>query len=251
MLEGAVITDREQALAEIDIYGFTVVNDVLDVDQVGKMKAALVRCERKVGSEHQNRGSARHVANLPTLDPIFFTCLDHPKILPLLIHYLGEKMILGSLNARIVRPGDPEQGLHSDISAGLLNMASPVMMNTVWMLDDFSEENGGTRIVPGSHKSGFDEPPEGFCVRHVHQAEASAGSVLVSNGQSWQGGGANRSLMRRHALFGHYRKDFLRFQVDPHEGFPREWLSLLNSKQKRLLRMGNGLGVPHAADSHD
>ena len=187
------MTDHEQALAELDIYGFTVVHDVLDAGQVTAMKAALIRCEREVGTDHRHRGTARHVANLPTLDPVFFACLDHPRILPLLIHYLGDTLILGSLNARIVRPGDGDQGLHSDIRADLLNMASPVMMNTVWMLDGFSAENGGTRVVPGSHKSGLEAPPEGFCVRHVHQAHAPAGSVLVFNGQCWHGGGANRS----------------------------------------------------------
>ena len=244
------MTDREQALAELDVYGFTVVHDVLDAAQVAAMKAALMRCEREVGTDHRHRGAARHVANLPTLDPVFFTCLDHPEILPLLVHHLGDTLILGSLNARIVRPGDGDQGLHSDIGADLLNMASPVMMNTVWMLDDFSARNGGTRVVPGSHRSGLQEPPEGFRVRHVHQAQAPAGSVLVFNGQCWHGGGANRSQGRRHALFGHYRKHLMRFQVDPHEGFPAEWLPLLNDRQKRLLRMHNGLGAPRSADSH-
>ena len=73
----------------------------------------------------------------------------------------------------------------------MLNPVSPVMMNTVWMLDDFSPEIGGTRIVPGSHKSGLAGPPEGMEVRHVFQPEAPAGSVLVFNGQCWHAGGAN------------------------------------------------------------
>ena len=62
------MTDHEQALAELDIYGFTVVHDVLDAGQVAAMKAALMRCEREVGTDHRHRGAARHVANLPTLD---------------------------------------------------------------------------------------------------------------------------------------------------------------------------------------
>ena len=94
------------------------------------------------------------------------------------------------------------------------------MMNTVWMLDDFSAENGGTRVVPGSHKSGLEAPPEGFCVRHVHQSHAPAGSVLVFNGQCWHGGGANRSQRLRHALFGHYRKELMRFPGRPARGVP-------------------------------
>ncbi len=244
------MNDFEQAVHEIEIYGFTVLEAVLDAAEAGQMREALIRCDREVGTEHAHRGSARHVANLPVLDPVFFRCIDHPRTLPLLEHFLGENLILGSLNSRIVRPGDGDQEFHSDIPVGMLNMASPVMMNTVWMLDDFSPENGGTRVVPGSHKSGLGAPAEGFEVAHVVQPSAPAGSVLVFNGQCWHAGGANNSSADRHALFGHYRKHMLVFQLDPHDGFPAEWYGQLNQRQKELLRMQRGLGALHAADSH-
>ena len=90
---------------------------------------------------------ARHVSQLPTRDPVFWKvtqvkplknthtvhvpcvqwhdmchgvsltefslqCIDHPRILTIVESYLGRDLILGSLAARIVRPGDPEQRLH-------------------------------------------------------------------------------------------------------------------------------------------
>ncbi len=244
------MNELEQALREIEIYGFTVVEKVLAADEVAAMKEALIRCEREVGTDHTHRGTARHVSNLPTLDPVFFKAIDHPQILLLLEPFPGASLILGSLNSRIVRPGDPDQKFHSDISGDMLNMDAPVMMNTVWMLDDFSPANGATRVVPGSHKSGLDEPPEGLDVKHIVQAEAPVGSVLVFNGQCWHAGGANRSDHNRHALFGHYRKRMLVFQCDPHDGFPPEWFDLLTPRQKDLLRMRNGPGSTHAADAH-
>ncbi len=129
-------------------------------------------------------------------------------------------------------------------------MASPIMMNTVWMLDDFTAANGATRIVPGTHKSGLALPPEDMEIKYIHQAIAPAGSVLIFNGQCWHGGGRNRSDHNRHALFAHYRKSMLLFQNDPHDGFPPEWLALLTPRQKELLRMQRGLGAAHAADCH-
>ena len=244
------MNDFDQAVHEIEIYGFTLLETVLDPTEVEQMREALIRCEQEVGTEQTHRGSARHVSNLPVLDPVFFRCIDHPRTLPLLEHFLGDNLILGSLNSRIVRPGDGYQEFHSDIPVGMLNMASPVMMNTVWMLDDFSPENGGTRVVPGSHKSGLGVPPEGFEVAHVVQPPAPAGSVLMFNGQCWHAGGANNSRANRHALFGHYRKHMLVFQLDPHDGFPAEWYGRLNQRQKELLRMQRGLGAMHASDSH-
>ena len=125
------MTEHEQHIAEIEVYGFALVDDVLSADEVGEMKEALIRCEREHGTEHTHRGAASHVANLPTMDPVFFKTIDHARILPLLEHFLEKSLILGSLNSRIVRPGDGEQQLHSDIPKYMLNMDTPVMMNTV------------------------------------------------------------------------------------------------------------------------
>lgn len=235
---------------ELEVYGFTVLPEVLDPQTTALFRTRVADCDRQVGVEHGHRGTARHVANLPTLDQCFHQCIDHPKVLPLIEHFLEPSLILGSLNARIVRPGDGKQGLHGDIPQPMLNMASPVMMNTIWMLDDFNAVSGGTWVVPGSHKSGLAEPRPGFAVPHQLQTEASAGSVLVINGQCWHGGGANTGNANRHALFGHYRKHMLMFQWDPHDDFPAEWWQDLSPRQRQLMRMQGGVGEAHAADMH-
>lgn len=243
-----VITEIETAVQEIDVYGFCLIQDVLTPDQVRSMKEVLIRLNETVGEERVGPGSCRHVSNLPVLDPVFFPIIDHPRTLPILEYFLGPNLILGSLNSRIVRPGDGDQGFHSDIPLEMLNMVSPVMMNTVWMLDDFNPTNGGTRIVPGTHRSG--QSPPRLEVKYHLQPEAPAGSVLIFNGQCWHAGGANKGNSNRHGLFAHYRKRMLLFQCDPHENFRNDWYDLLTLRQKELLRMVKGWGVPHSADSH-
>jgi len=244
------MTENEKEILEIEVYGFTILERVLSEEEADDMREALIRCEKEVGEEHTHRGTARHVYNLPTLDRIFHQTIDHPRTLPILEHFLEESMILGSLNSRIVRPGDGYQDLHGDIPQAMLNMDSPVMMNTVWMLDEFTSEIGATRCVPGSHKSGRALPPKGLDLKHVAEAIAPIGSVLVFNGQTWHGGGRNTGDRNRHALFGHYRKLMCLFQLDPHDDFPEEWLDGLTDRQKQLMRMTKGLGAPHAANSH-
>ena len=46
------MTAPEQMIAEIKVYGFTLVDDVLSADEVEEMKEALIRCEREHGTEH-------------------------------------------------------------------------------------------------------------------------------------------------------------------------------------------------------
>ena len=244
------MTPLEQQILEIELFGFTIIPEVLTAAEAAHLREVMKRLEREQGTDSKHRGTARHVSNLTTLDRAFHPLIDHAKVLPVLEHFLGQGLILGSLNSRIVTPGDGYQGLHSDIPGHMLNPVSPVMMNTVWALDDFSPANGGTRLVPGSHKSGLVEPPAGFTVRHEVQPAVPAGTVIVFNGQCWHGGGANQTQANRHALFGHYRKSMLIFQVDPHDKFPPEWYEGLNPRQRQLLRMRKGLGAPHASDSH-
>ena len=242
------MNELERSTQELDIYGFTVVDGVLEEREIERLREALIRCEREVGRETEFLGAGWMVGNLPTLDPVFFPLIDHPHVLPLVEHYLGKSLILGSLNSRAARPGDPDQQFHSDVPQHVLNSVSPAMMNTVWMIDDFSPANGATRVVPGSHRSGFEQPPEGMDVKHFVQVEAPAGSVLIINGQCWHAAGANKSERDRRAIFAHYRKSVLLFQYDPQDGFPAEWYGQLTERQKELMRMTEGLGTLHPAE---
>ena len=107
------MNEQEQGLQELEIYGFTILESVVDTDTADAMRETLIRCAEDHGTEHTHRGSARHVSNLPVLDRIFHQCIDHPRVLPLLEHFLQPSLILGSLNSRIVRPGDGYQGINA------------------------------------------------------------------------------------------------------------------------------------------
>ncbi len=236
-------------LLEIETYGFTLIADVLSDVQVGVLRAVNERLLASHGEDLVFYGRAGHVTNLPTRDPLYFPCIDHPRVLPLLEAAMGRDLILASLNSRVVRPGDPAQGFHSDVPPQLRRAGPPIMMNTVWMLDEFTEANGATAVVIGSHRSERCEPPAGAEVGHVHRAVGPPGSVLVFDGRCWHAGGGNGTQQARHGLFGHYRvAPWMRFQCDPHRGFPAAWLDRLSERQKELLRMQKGLGHPTSSD---
>ena len=93
----------------MEVYGFTLLEEVLNPEEVSHLRECLIRCYERTGHEQNFMGTAGHVTNLPTQDPLFFPLLDHPKILPILEAILGKNLILGSLNARIARPADDEQ----------------------------------------------------------------------------------------------------------------------------------------------
>jgi ectoine hydroxylase-related dioxygenase (phytanoyl-CoA dioxygenase family) len=238
-----------QHLLEIETSGFTLLADVLSDVQVDALRAVNERLLASHGEDLVFYGRAGHIINLPTRDPLYFQCIDHPRVLPPLEAAMGRDLILASLNSRVVRPGDPAQGFHSDVPPQLRRPGPPIMMNTVWMLDEFTEDNGATEVVIGSHRSDRCEPPRNAEVAFVHRAVGTPGSVFVFDGRCWHAGGANRTQQARHGLFAHYRVGpWMRFQCDPHRGFPAAWLDRLSERQKELLRMQKGLGHPTSSD---
>lgn len=243
--------DARQALFELDLFGFTVLPAVLEAAAVSRLSALLDQADEVSGMEYTYDGAnARIVPCVPAIADEFLLLIDHPAVMPILQAVLGEDIVLGSMNSRILRPGDPIQGLHSDIpSVHRRVVGHPVMLQVVWMIDGFTGDNGATHLVPGSHRAAQAAPPAGLRVPYIMAPAGPAGSVLIFNGQCWHGGGANNSQTRRRAVFGHYRVGpWMRFQTDPSLYISQERWHSMTDRQRELLRMVHGTAQKNAAD---
>src|SRR5207245_4455659 len=127
-----------------------------------------------------------------------------PEILECMAHVLGPEFKLRSLNVRAADPhADCAQPLHAD-SGAVADERGYWVCNSVWMLDDFTTENGATRVIPGSHKWG--RRPQDVLENPLapHPQEilvlGSAGSIAVMNAHAWHGGTANRTPAPRLAM---------------------------------------------------
>jgi hypothetical protein len=178
----------------------------------------------RAGCEFKQEPGALRLANLVDKGEIFQQVIAMPEILECVAHVLGPEYKLGSLNARSANPNSNQaQPLHVDMGA-LPDEKGYSVCNTIWVLDDFTPENGATRIVPGSHRWGKKPQDELKDPMAPHPDEvlvlAPAGSVVVMNAHAWHGGTANRTPARRRAIHSFYcRRDLPQQQY-----------------QKRLLR---------------
>lgn len=159
------------------------------------------------GAEFKMEPGARRLANLVNKGRIFEEVILTPAVLECMAEVLGPRFKLSSLN---VRSADPQsasgQPLHSD-SAAIADESGYWVCNSVWMLDDFTAENGATRFVPGSHRWGRIPPPDFY---PPHPAErlitGEAGTVVVMNAHMWHGGTANRTAAPRRAMHVYYTR---------------------------------------------
>jgi ectoine hydroxylase-related dioxygenase (phytanoyl-CoA dioxygenase family) len=126
-------------------------------------------------------------------------------------HVLQGDLKLSSLNSRAALPGEGLQALHADWH-GPVEPDAYMVCNSIWLLDDFTEQNGATRVVPGSHRSGKSPRDELPDPRATHPREikllAPAGTVVIFNSHVWHGGTLNTTDQRRRALHSYFcRRD--------------------------------------------
>jgi ectoine hydroxylase-related dioxygenase (phytanoyl-CoA dioxygenase family) len=143
---------------------------------------------------------------------VFRRAIVLSPVIDLVRHVLGADAKLSSLNARSADPqSEVGQPLHVDMAA-IPDAKGYWVCNTVWMLDDFTRENGATRLIPGSHLWGklpqdvLDDP----LAPHPDEIllTGKAGSVAVMNAHLWHGGTANRATAPRLAMHAFYcRRD--------------------------------------------
>ena len=161
------------------------------------------------GHEFKTEPGARRLANCVDKGEIFQQCIQMPGMLDAVAAVLGPEFKLSSLNVRTALPypeGDTEgQPLHCDMGATPDEKGFWVC-NVIWMMDDFTRDNGPTRAVPGTHKLG--RLPD---VRQ-HEDEVlitgKAGTICVMNAHLWHGGAANLTAKSRTALHSFYcRRD--------------------------------------------
>jgi ectoine hydroxylase-related dioxygenase (phytanoyl-CoA dioxygenase family) len=172
---------------------------------------------------------------------------DAPATSPLVLGVaealLGPSCQLSAPTGIEIGPGEKAQVLHRD--DGIYPVPQPhgeLVLNTMWPLDDFTEENGATRIVPGSHRWAERPDPHATDLPIVC-AEMGAGSVLFYTGSVTHGGGANRTDERRVGIAMNYCAGYIRQQENQQLGIPREIAAGFEERLQRLCGYGvyNGL----------
>lgn len=213
--------DAADARATLDAEGLAVLPGVLSADATADVRRRLFdACAASEADGVPTRGYAfdpdhhnRRVFHLFNLDPVFVDLVQRPLALDFVRHLLGDDFLVSNFSANITAPGSTRMQLHAD--QGYVPPPwpeHPYACNVAWVLDDLTEENGGTRYVPGSHRRGHG-PPADAEIESV-AIEAPAGSLLVMDGRLWHQTGDNRSQdSERAMLFGYYVLRWLRPQV--------------------------------------
>jgi ectoine hydroxylase-related dioxygenase (phytanoyl-CoA dioxygenase family) len=233
------------AAARVVADGYAILERALEPVLVAELVAAIDRRMAELavpfGPNDFLGTRTRRLFNLLARDPLFARVPIHEALLPVVERVLDPECLLSSLTAIEMNPGETAQPLHADDgSIPLPKPHVPITCTAIWALTDFTEENGGTRIVPGSHQG---RSPRRGDAPAAQTTVMPAGSVLVYHGSLWHGGGANASAARRLAIVCNYCAGWLRQEECQLLALPREQVAAFPPRLQALVGYGTYRGL--------
>ena len=229
-------------------WGYCLVEDGLSVEQnqlVYQRVMDQAEAERELGIAYLSEAQ-QHVWSLVNKGDVFSRCMTHDTdaiqagllIEQLLDEMLGSGWHHLSYIANISFPGCHPQGMHQD--QGLVGaykfLDAPVLVNTVYVLQDVDEVNGGTLVIPGSHRRYIEGNGTFGKLPPPINLEAPAGTVMLMDGRVLHGGAVNRSDDLRYIITNSVVRPFIRQQESFHLTIRPEILA--NASEKFLWRCG-------------
>lgn len=224
----------DEVVGAMDAQGYAVVERLLAPDQVAAIRRDLTRILETVpyGRNDFEGHHTKRIYNLFAKTRVLDDVALHPLLLGVLDRVLGHYQFSAPVGIEI-GPGQAAQVLHTDDIVYPLPWPHPdVVVNSMWAFDDFTEANGATRLIPGSHRrpeldhSGLDEPVA---------VEMPLGSVIFYPGTVVHGGGANRTDRTRLGVILEFVVAWIRPQENHVIGVPPEVVATLAPTLQELL----------------
>ena len=241
----------EQDLREV---GFHIIENVITDEEADEARESiwkLVDEDIANGYDHSyGEGKIRRVWAIVGKAPIFRWFIQHPTVVAVWKRMLGEDVIASTFTANIVGPGAPAGGWHIDYPYWAMQAPFPsgsLTGQTVWMLDDFTVENGATACIPESHKTL--RRPELGEAEGLEEAIAAApkGSILFTNGAIWHQSRPNLTDTPRVGLLGMYNRSV----IYPQEDMPRQLTDIELAGESDTLKQLLGRDIPFRDPNHE
>jgi ectoine hydroxylase-related dioxygenase (phytanoyl-CoA dioxygenase family) len=224
----------DEVVAALERDGYAIVEGALSPAEAAAKKADLQRvlASTPAGRNDFEGFSTQRIYALLAKTRAFDGPATQPLVLGVLERVLGNCQLSAPQGIQI-GPGETAQNLHRDDSVYPLAMPHPeLVLNTMWALDDFTEANGATHVVPGSHKW-IERLPDGSTA--TVRAVMPAGSLMFFLGSVFHGGGANTTDRPRLGVIIEYVVGWLRQQENQVLAVPPEIVRELPVRLQQLI----------------
>lgn len=213
-------SDISQHVERIKRNGWTVVEDAIGNDFLEKIRLTSESTYKNYishfGREALEKIDEHNGIRMPfSFNKIFLDIAKNKKVLTIVNALMGDNFVLNQQNY-INNPSKEnynQDKWHRDLPYAHYTSSKPLMLNALFAIDDFTLQNGATKVLPGSHL--FEKfPSPRFLSENQVVLEAKAGSYVVIDSMLYHAGGYNGTNSPRRAINNVYSSPHIKQQIN-------------------------------------
>ncbi len=240
----AAHTSNDLILEVIERDGACILGDAMPVGVRAAINDELESfiADTEFGRDEFTGTKTQRTGALVARSPLCRETITEATILSLATAFLSpfsKRLILNTTQVIRISPGETDQDFHRDRHAWGTHLPREIetQLSTIWALSEFSEKNGATRLVPGSHRWDWERQAQ---PGEICQAVMAPGSVLIFTGSVLHSGGGNQSQQPRTGLNITYCLGWLRQEENQYLSCPPDVAKTLNAELQDLLGYTQG-----------
>ncbi|PBQ31535.1 hypothetical protein CNR22_07065 [Sphingobacteriaceae bacterium] len=249
-------TKQEQSLEDKFLYsmkvnGYFLIENVIDAKLLAELRSAI---DLSFDQDEKALNSGKYKSNANVSDvsrlllgrhSAFEELIEKSSAQAFIDLILSDTCIINNYSAVRLMPNKKNVvgNIHKDSPRHSPEYKLAIQL--LYFVDDFTEETGGTWILPGSHNSP-DQPSEEMFFSNGKQIVGKAGTVMIFDSSLWHAGGFNISTNPRRGIAIVYTRSFIKQQIDIVKALPSEMIGKFSEKLKRLV--GYNVRVPSSIE---
>src|SRR5713101_5261596 len=224
----------------IDGPGFVLIPNLMPASEAAEARSRVLELASSPSASElgKPRTGQQHVRGLLAHGEIFERIVQHRAVIEIAEAMLSDDMTLGAYSARILYPGAIQMGVHIDYPywamRGPFTLRPPLMLQVIWMLEEFTEKNGATLVAPRSQLRCARPNREEFA-REAIKITGAAGDAIISHGLLWHDTSQNHTEQPRVALLINYGMKVIRPMDSEIAKVPLQVLERATPKLRQLL----------------
>lgn len=230
-----------QSVEEITNLGYSVINSGYTSSQIEEIAKCFDDTHEKYvdiyGKVFLEKRDELNTIRLPlAYEKVFFDVAFNPILLALAKFLIRGKFYLNQQNGIINPPKSyyNQGSFHRDLPYQHFTSSRPLAINALYCVDNFTNSNGGTIVIPSSHKL-EQFPSDNFIENHASSIEAPAGSLIILDCMVFHKGGWNDTEKRRRAINNVYSIPLLKQQINIADALHSSSHLKLNHEQRDIL----------------
>ena len=217
--------------------GYSLVTGFLNDKETATLKAALLKAidaYKPTAGVERSYQDRYQIHDLLGQDICFARLLEDPRLQQLIAPILGDSWIMYAATSSSIPPKGTNYSSRIHVDSPRFHLGYTFNMGVIWTLDEYTEQNGPLKVLPGSHNS-FETPSDELFEKNCVKVLGPPGSLIIFNARVFHRTGENHTDKWRHSMTMNVCRSFMKQRMDWVRMLPDSITGQLNAQARRLI----------------